>query len=208
MRAFRHLWGSEFENFVSEINLSSAVISPRYFFGYFRVVTIRFLSGCETVGTIGAAIFIVLIVLIIIFLQPLGFQMSKTAKQNKGDCGHWMSALDGHGEYCCVCCGCSRDNPCFVSALWGETTWNQVLAKPYAARKAKRGAKEARGRAKSYAGKNTKTATSRANSGDVGGVWQLEGVHDGYCFYSFRPVSLGYRRREGFAGGSLLQQKA
>ncbi len=94
--------------------------------------------------------------------------MSKTAKQNKGLCGHWMSALDNHGEYCCVCCGCSKINPCFVSALWGETTWNHVLAKPYAVRQAKKGAKAARGGSKPNAkGKNTKTATSQANSRDV-----------------------------------------
>ncbi len=43
-----------------------------------------------------------------------------------------------------------------------------MLAKPYAARKAKRGAKEARGAVRSASkGSYNKTATSRENSGDV-----------------------------------------
>ncbi len=107
------------------------------------------------------------LIVICLLLQLLG--MSKTtSSKRKGECGHWMAAADTHDETCHGCCGCSRENPCFVSGFWGETTWKQVLAKPYAARKAKRGAKTAKGAGSSAStGSYKQTATSRVNSGDV-----------------------------------------
>ncbi len=91
------------------------------------------------------------------------FQMSKTAKQNKGDCGHWMPALDNHGGAVVV-----RGIIFVLFQRCGARLRGPRCSPNLTLRGRQRGVRRTPEGVKSTAkGKNTKTATSQANSRDV-----------------------------------------